>query len=183
MKVLIGYFSETGNTKRIAQAMGEEVTTGGHDVQIKTVGEIDAGQLGEYDLVIVGSTCHSADVAAPVKNLLDGITAGATFKLAGFATHSTTMPEGDDWKKSMYEKWAGRCPITFETLSKEKGLNLLGYFHCQGAPSPPIDEFIRSTIITDAGQWDEYIEEVKKHPTANDINNAKEFVRNLLAPL
>ena len=183
MKVLIGYFSETGNTKRIAEAMGEEATAGGHEVQVKAVGEITASQLGGYDIVFLGSTCHSSDIAAPVRNLLDSIPAGAALKIAGFATHSTVLPEGGTWKEEMYEKWAGRCPITFETLSKEKGLNLLGYFHCQGAPSPPIEEFIRSTIVTDAGQWDEYIEEVKKHPTANDINNAKEFVRNLLAPL
>jgi len=180
MKVLIGYFSETGNTKRIAEAMGEEAAAGGHDVQVKTVAEIAASQLGGYDIVFLGSTCHSSDIAAPVRSLLDGIPAGVTFKLAGFVTHSTMLPEGEEWKVEMYEKWAGRCPVTFETLSKEKGLDLAGYFHCQGAPSPPIEEFIRSTIITDAEQWDEYIEEVKKHPTADDIEAARGFVRNLL---
>jgi len=180
MKVLIGYFSETGNTKKIAEAMGEEAKSSGHDVQIKTVGEIAANQLGDYDIVLLGSTCHSSDVAAPVKNLLDVIAEGAPFKLAGFVTHATTMPEGDDWKKSMYEQWAGRCQITFETASQAKGIEFLGYFHCEGAPSPPIEAFIRSTIITDDAQWTEYGEEVKKHPTAADIASAKAFVMGLL---
>jgi flavodoxin I len=180
MKVLIGYFSETGNTKKIADAMGEEAKSSGHDVQIETVGKIVANQLGEYDIVLLGSTCHSSDVAAPVKNLLDGIPEGAPFKLAGFVTHATTMPEGDDWKKDMYKKWAGRCQVTFETISAEKKIEFLGYFHCEGAPSPPIEAFIRSTIITDDDQWAEYREEVKKHPTAEDLAAAKAFVKDLL---
>ena len=180
MNVLIGYFSETGNTKKIAEAMGEEATTGGHAVQILPLGEISATQLSEAELVFLGSTCHSSDIAAPVRNLLDSLPVDATFKLAGFVTHATTLPEGGDWKKSMYEQWAGRCQTTFETISKEKGIDFLGYFHCEGAPSLPIEAFIRSTIITDDAQWAEYIEEVKKHPTTNDITAAKSFVRGIL---
>jgi len=47
----------------------------------------------------------------------------------------------------MYEQWAGRCAETFERISRQKGFNLLGYFHCQGAPSPPIEEFIHNEIM------------------------------------
>lgn len=160
--------------------MGEEAKALGHDVHVKTVGEVTASQLDEYDVVLLGSTCHSADIAAPVRNLLDGIPANVTFKLAGFVTHATTMPEGADWKKEMYSQWAGKCSVTFETLSKEKGLDYLGYFHCQGAPSAPIEEFIHSTIVTDASIWDEYMPEVRKHPTEEDLVAAREFVRGIL---
>ena len=183
MKVLVGYFSETGNTKKIATAMGEQATAGGHDVQVKTVGEVAPSQLSDFDVVFLGSTCHSSDTALPVKRLLAGVSAGATFKLAGFVTHATVMPEGAAWKVEMYEKWAGKCPTTFETLSKERGIRLLGYFHCQGSPSPQIEAFIRSTIITDDRPWDEYIEEVRKHPTVDDIAAAKKFAQGLLAKL
>ncbi|MFC2082975.1 flavodoxin family protein [Candidatus Bipolaricaulota bacterium] len=180
MNVLVGYFSETGNTKRVAEAMGEEAATLGHEVHIKTVGEVTAGQLNEYSVVLLGSTCHSADIAAPVRNLLDGIPADAKFKLAGFVTHATTMPEGDDWKKEMYKQWAGKCEGSFTAISQDKGVPFLGYFHCQGVPNPPIAEFIHSTIVTDASQWDEYIAEVEKHPTAKDLEAAKGFVRGIL---
>ena len=83
----------------------------------------------------------------------------------------------------MYEKWAGRCSATFGAISKEKGIKLLGFFNCQGAPNPQIEAFIRNTIITNEKQWAEYIEEVKKHPTAEDIKAAKEFARKLLAKI
>ena len=181
MKILVAYFSETGNTKRIAAAIGEEATAGGHDVHIKTVGEISASQVAEYDVVFLGSTCHSADVAAPLRNILDGIAQGSRFKLAGFVTHSTVMPEDGAWQEEMYEQWAGKCPATFERLSREKGIDLLGFFHCQGAPNPQIEAFIHNTIIPDEKQWDEYIEDVRERPTAEDVQAAREFTRSVLA--
>ena len=180
MKILVGYFSETGNTKRIAEAIREEATAGGHDVHIRPTEEITAAQLGEYDVVFLGSTCHSADIAAPVRGLLEGMPKDSGFKLAGFVTHATLMPGAGAWQNEMYEKWAGKCPATYEALCKEKEIGFLGFFHCQGAPSPPIEDFIHGTIITDEERWSEYIEDVRKHPTADDIAAAKEFARNAL---
>ena len=179
MKILVGYFSETGNTKRVAEAIGEEAKAAGHDVHIKAAGEITASQLDEYAVVFLGSTCHSADVAAPLKSILDGIPEGSKLKLAGFVTHSTTMPEDGEMQKDMYERWAGRCPVTFETVSKEKGIDFIGFFHCQGAPSPQIEDFIRNNV-PDVAQWDGYFEDVRKHPTLQDIEAAKKFAKDTL---
>ena len=181
MKILVGYFSETGNTKKIAEAMGEEATAGGHDVRVRTTEEITAAQLGEYDVVFLGSTCHSADIAAPLRTLLEGIPKDSDFKLAGFVTHATLMPESGAWQNEMYEKWAGKCPATFDAFCKEKQIGFLGFFHCQGAPSPQLEVFIHGTIIPDEKRWNEYIEDARKHPTADDIAAAKEFARNVLA--
>ena len=179
MKILVGYFSETGNTKRVAEAIGEEAKAAGHDVHIEAAGEITASQLDEYAVVFLGSTCHSADVAAPLKSILDSIPEGSKLKLAGFVTHSTTMPEDGEMQKDMYERWAGKCPVTFETVSKEKGIDFIGFFHCQGAPSPQIEDFIRNNVPNIA-QWDGYFEDVRKHPTPKDIEAAKAFTRDLL---
>ncbi len=180
MKALVAYFSETGNTKRIAEAMGEGATAEGHDVDIKTIGEISANQLGEYDVAFLGSTCHSADVAAPVRNILDGMPEGSTVKLAGFVTHSTVMPEGGVWQEEMYEKWAGRCPMTFEMATKAKGIAYLGYFHCQGVPSPQIETFIHDSIIPDEQQWRAYIDNARTRPTGEDLDAARAFARRVM---
>ena len=181
LKILVGYFSETGNTKKIAEAIGEAVVAGGHEALVAPVGEIKADDLGGYDVVFLGSTCHSADIAAPVRALLDGIPAGSQCKLAGFVTHSTMMPEAGEWQKKMYEQWAGKCPGTFSAACEEKGIEYLGFFHCQGAPSPQIEAFIRSTIIHDEAQWNAYVEDVRTHPTPEDLEAAKGFARNALA--
>lgn len=181
MKILVAYFSETGNTKRIAEAIGEEATAGGHEVCVKVVGKVGENQMDDYDILFVGSTCHSSDLAAPVKQFLSRIPDGAKFKLAGFVTHSTVMPERDARQKELYERWAGKCPITFDTAAKEKGVDFLGFFHCQGAPSPPIEEFIRQSVIPNDEEWEEYIAEARKHPTSEDVDDARVFARDVLS--
>ncbi len=181
MKILVAYFSETGNTKKVAESIGKEAETQRNEVVVASIGGIDVNELPGFDVVFLGSTCHSSDIAAPVKKWLDRIPAGATLQLAGFVTHSTTMPEGAAWKKQMYERWAGRCLGSFEHLCANKGFGFLGFFHCQGAPSPEIETFIRNSIIPDETQWTEYIEEVRQHPTTADIEAAKSFAREMLA--
>jgi flavodoxin I len=181
MKVLVGYFSETGNTKKVAEAIAKASKALEHGTDLKAVGEIEPAGLANYDVVFLGSTVHSADVAAPVRSLLDGIPDGSTFKLVGFATHATLTPSKEAWHTDMYEKWASKAPKTFRSICEAKGVELLGYFHCQGAPSAPIEQFIKSTIVTDEAQWATYIDAVRQHPTAEDLEAARSFAQDMLA--
>ena len=183
MKILVAYFSETGNTKRIAEAIQEAADAQGHVTSLLTVGEVKADDLPSHDAVFLGSTCHSSDIAAPVRSLLDGIPSNLPTKLAGFVTHAAMMPEGEDWQKAMYEKWAGQCEGTFRAACETKGLDFLGFFHCQGVPSPQIEAFIHSTILTDETQWNRYIEAIRPHPTSEDLDHVKSFARDVLAKL
>ncbi len=180
MKILIAYYSETGNTAQVARAIGEEVTSQGHEVTLREVGAVTADTLSVYDLVFLGSACHDADLARPVKQILDQIPASPSFKLAGFATHSSLLPEGGDRDRELYERWASGCPRSFEQASQEKEISFLGYFGCQGAPSPPIEQFIRSRILTDEDEWAVYIEEARKHPDEDDLSKAKEFAHKVM---
>ena len=94
MKVLIAYYSETGNTAQVAQAIGEEMASQGQEVCLRDVDAITADMLSAYDLVFLGSACHDSDLARPVKQILGQIPTSAPFKLAGFATHASYTPEG-----------------------------------------------------------------------------------------
>ena len=49
-----------------------------------------------------------------------------------------------------------------------------------GVPSKPIEMFIHAKIITEKGEWEEYLEEVVKHPNEVDIENAKKFAQEIL---
>jgi hypothetical protein len=49
-----------------------------------------------------------------------------------------------------------------------------------GAPNPGIEAFIKSTVILDKDEWARYIEEVRKHPDSEDLENAKSFARKVL---
>ncbi len=181
MIILIAYFSQTGNTAKVAQAIYKEASSQEHEVHLKKIAEITPNSLDAYDLVFLGSACHDTDLVKPVKRILEGIASSPPFKLAGFATHATYTPEGGKREREVYEEWAGRCVVSFNRASQEKEMGFLGYFHCQGAPSPPIEEFIHNTIVTDEDEWETYIEQVRKHPTEKDLQKAREFAQQILA--
>jgi len=180
MNILIAYYSQTGNTTEVARAIFDEVSSQGHKVHLQTIAEIRSDDLNAYDLVFVGSACHDAGLAKPVKRLLQDIGESPTFKLAGFVTHATQMAEEGARAGELHERWAGNCRRTFHQVSEEKQIAFLGYFHCQGAPSAPIEAFIRNTILTDDDEWETYIAEVREHPNKEDLKNASQFARHVL---
>ena len=189
MKILVVYYSETGNTAKIAEAICEGLMAKGHEADLMEIAdaarpdEIAPDTLSAYDLVFLGSACHDADLARPVKGFLERIPDSPTFKLAGFVTHASYTPEGGDRERQAHEIWVSRCALSLRQASQEKGIEFLGYFGCQGAPSPPIEQFIRSTIVTEEAEWQEYIHEVRKHPDEDDLRKAREFAQEVLAQL
>jgi len=181
MKILVAFYSETGNTEKIARAIYEEASKG-HEAHLKKITEVTAESLNDYDLVFLGSACHSTDLAAPVKKILDDLPRSPKFKLAGFFTHATLSPEDKfNRAREQFDRWASRCIVSFEKISKEKQIDFKGYYHCKGVPSPPIKEFIKNEILVSADEWEEYIKEIKKHPSPEDLQNAKKFVQEVLS--
>ena len=183
LKILVTYFSLSGNTKKIAQAIYEELSSCGKEVYMKDLADITPIGLDEFDLVFLGSACHDADIAEPLKLFLGYLPNSPSFKMAGFVTHATTMPEGGKRNRELYQQWAGNCEETLGKISQQKGIDLIGYFHCQGIPSPPIAEFIHQEIIQEEDEWEDYYNEVRQHPNDVDLLEAKAFARNVLACL
>jgi flavodoxin len=180
MKVLITYFSQTGNTAQIARAIHQEVSSRGHEVDLREIGPVTAEDLNGYDLVYLGSACHDTDLARPAVRLLESAGHSPAFKLAGFCTHATEMPEDGERARELYETWAGNCIRTLQRVSKDKQIAFLGYFHCLGAPSLPIEAFIHNTIVTDEREWATYIAGVRDHPDEEDLQQAREFAGQVL---
>jgi len=180
MKVLVTYFSQTGNTQRVAEAIKEEVSARGFACSLKDLTELTPSDLTDYDLVFMGSACHSSNLAEPALKLLEGLESSSAFMLAGFATHSVSPPDGSVAARTSYEKWAGACRLSFEKACENSPVGFLGYFGCKGAPSPPIEEFIHRTIITDPDEWKEYVASVRSHPDEADIASARQFTVNIL---
>ena len=174
MKVLVAYYSETGNTEKVARAIYDEASKM-HNADLRKVDEITVDILSNYDFVFLGSACHSSDLAIPVKKILNAIPNSPKFKLAGFFTHATSS--------GGFDRWASKCISSFQETSKKKGIDFKGYYNCQGAPSPPIQEFIKREVVTSAGEREEYFGEVKKHPTTEDLHKAREFARKILSQL
>ena len=70
-KVLIVYYSSTGNTAKMAQAVAEGVKQEGMDVEVKKVEKTKAEDLLEPEGIIIGSPTYYGGPAAKIKELLD----------------------------------------------------------------------------------------------------------------
>lgn len=70
-KILVVYYSRTGNTKRMAELVAKGAKEAGGQVTLKSVGETKAEELLEYDAIIVGSPVYYGSMAAELKKLLD----------------------------------------------------------------------------------------------------------------
>ena len=97
MKVLIAYFSLTGNTEKIADYIAEGIRFSGQQVLVKKIAHIKtANDLADYDGCIFGSPTYHRDMAEPMKTFLfiakkadlEGKLAGAF----GSYTHSGDAP-------------------------------------------------------------------------------------------
>jgi len=71
MKVLVGFYSRTGNTKKMAEAIAEGVEKQGLTVDLKDVNDITPDELLNYDALIFGSPTYYGLMAAEMKKLLD----------------------------------------------------------------------------------------------------------------
>lgn len=71
-KVLIAYFSKSGNTKKMAEAVAEGVASlGDVDVEIKKVRATTIDDLRAADGIIIGSPTYFGVMADEVKALMD----------------------------------------------------------------------------------------------------------------
>ncbi len=70
--ILVTYFSKTGNTQKMAEAVGEGVKQANANVDILSVDEIDdPGNLINYDGIIIGSPTYFGILATPIKKFID----------------------------------------------------------------------------------------------------------------
>ena len=71
VKILVGYYSRSGNTKAMAEAVAEGARSEGAEVDLKAVGDIDVNTLPGYDAIVFGSPTYYGVMAAEMKDLID----------------------------------------------------------------------------------------------------------------
>ena len=70
-KVLIGYYSRSGNTEKMAEYIAEGVRLTGNTAEMKKIAEIkDEKDLGGYDGFIFGCPTYHRDLTAGMKTFL-----------------------------------------------------------------------------------------------------------------
>lgn len=171
MNVLVTYFSQSGNTEKIAKAICEEAAHA-NKADLKKLEDITPDEAAGYDFIFIGSPLHSGSLAAPVKECLNAIQANSGQKLAGFITHfAPAYPE--------QEMDGFTEPI--QKACKEKGIEYRGCFDCQGFLTESLHDTVQKKMNLTDEQWADMVKQMTGRPNEEDENSARSFAKKMLA--
>jgi flavodoxin len=173
MKILVVYMTLTGNTEKIAQAIFNEVSAS-HDAQLKKIDQVPPETMDEYDLVIVGAPIHAGGLAADAQKFLASLSASTSRRLMGFMTHASPAYEKEGFAKGLGQ---------FEEVCGEKKIEYYGCFDCRGRLDPNIQPAVQKARNIPDDEWAERMAKTDRHPSAEDEENARAFVRDVLSRL
>jgi flavodoxin len=170
MKILITYFSQTGNTEKIAQSICEGCKT--EEVDIKPIKEVDPSTLSDYELVFLGSGIYASRVN---KSLADLISAATELppKFVFFNTHASKVPYQDGFK------------VVKQKI--EDHSEIIAEFDCCG-DNIGIPETMRNSMLErlppeKRKEAEEHQQWLKGRPNSEDLENAKKFAESLIREL
>lgn len=155
-KILVTYFSRTGNTKQVAEAIYEALEG---DKTIKPVDE--AGDLAPYGLIFVGFPVQSHSVPYQVEAFLRTIPAGQ--KLALFSTHG-----------SLPGMKLSREALEHASVVAAKA-KIVGTYSCRGKVSLKALEVLSKSPEHEA--WADMAASAGTHPDESDLQDARVFAR------
>jgi len=162
MKILVTYFSQTGNTKKIAEAIYSELH---NEKEIKEMGDVDS--LDAYDIVFVGMPVHAFGPAKAAQEFLEQ--KAHNKKIAVFITHAA-LEDMDETKE-----WVAKAS---DAASKA---DVIGTFHCQGELSEPIANFLKNHEDPQMQFFGNSRNDTIGQPDDSRIQKAKEFAREVLS--
>lgn len=161
MKVLVTYMSQTGNTKKVAEAIFREIKG---KKEIKPMSEVNS--LDGYDLAFIGFPIQAYQPAGDAKSFLEERTKGKNIAL--FVTHAA--PEG----KPDIREWLERCKAA------TAGANIWGVFDCRGELSQAIADFMLNSgdpnLVAEAKERSLTVGQ----PDAARLKKARNFAREIM---
>ncbi len=122
MNIAIVYFSQTGQTRKVAEAMATGLRKKKHTVRVSTIQDVDPEDIKKCDLLGVGSPCFEGQAPSAVKTWL------------------RTWPAIQD-KPAFVFATAGGAPgrVLYELTRelRKKGANVIGGFMSRGMVHHP----------------------------------------------
>jgi flavodoxin len=125
MKVLVAYMSSTGNTKKVAEAIFNEISG---EKELKRIEDVQ--DIGSYDISFLGFPTHQFGPDKKTKEFLQKhCTAGRNVAL--FVTHCAPedVAEVPEWMAKFKQAAAGA--------------NLVGFFDCQGELAKSVETIMK----------------------------------------
>ncbi len=160
MKALVTYFSQTGNTEKLAKAIFEAI-----DVE-KEILPLDAVKAIEgFDVIFCGFPVQAHSVPMPVQNIIKQLPAGQ--KLAIFCTHGSIR--------------GGQLAVTGleHAVSLADNAKVLGQFGCRGKVSIKIIDALMKKPEHKA--WAEEAQGALAHPNKADLEDGQIFAKQMMA--
>jgi len=168
MKILICYFSNTGNTEKVAQNIAEGLET--ETVELKKVEDADPLILKNYDLVVLGSGIYGGKLNKKVLDFMKQVSEYPP-KFAFFNTHQSA---------TSYQKVFKRI----RTKLEENESKVIGEFDCVGEnlgmPKETILGMLEKLPPEERKRQEAKIKETVGHPNEQDLENAKAFGKSLI---
>ncbi|MGD8507030.1 MAG: flavodoxin family protein [Candidatus Bathyarchaeota archaeon] len=161
MRVLVAYTSRTGNTKKVAEAIYEEIE------EEKAIKEFDnITNLDDYDLIFVGFPIENFGPCEKARTFLKSFCVGKTIVL--FITHAA--PE----YLPAVLGWLVKC---IEAASES---NVAAVFNCKGELAEDVRQSMLKSPNPMIRAWAEKSIMSKGQPDTTRIERTRLFVKELL---
>jgi len=162
MKALVTYYSETGNTEKLARAIYEAIPIA---KELKPVQNVESA--AGYDIIFCGFPVLAHSVSGKVQPFIKGLPEGQ--KVAFFSTHGSLR--GGQLPKQAFEHAIGLAPKA----------TILGHFGCRGS----VDQKIIDALMQkpEHRAWAQEAQSAEGHPDQGDLEDAKKFALEMIAKI
>jgi flavodoxin len=160
MKALVTYYSETGNTEKLARGIFEGIEHA--EKEFLPVQEVEG--VGNYDLIFCGFPVQAHGVPRKMEEFMKGIPEGK--KVAIFATHGSLR--------------GGQLAVTAfdHAMTLVSETKILGTFGCRGrVKSSLIDALMKKP---EHRAWAQEAQSALMHPDEADLEDGKDFARRIV---
>ncbi|MHA1191061.1 MAG: flavodoxin family protein [Promethearchaeota archaeon] len=168
MKIMVCYFSNTGNTEKIAKSIVEGLE--GEDVELLKIEDGDPSTLKNYDLVVLGSGIYGGKLNKKVIDFMKNVSEYPP-KFAFFNTHQSA---------TSYQKAFKRIRSKLE----ENESKVIGEFDCigenLGMPKETVLGMLEKLPPEEKKRQEAILAKTVGHPDAQDLESAKVFGKSLI---
>jgi flavodoxin len=161
-RTLVTYFSQTGNTRKVAEAIFGEISA---EKVLKPMAEV--GDLAPFRNLIVGFPVHGHSLPYPVEVFLERVPEGRNVAL--FSTHGAVS--GSVLSREALE-------YASVLLSKAR---VLATFSCRGRVAMQALDVLMKSPENEA--WAEMAPSAATHPDERDLDEARAFARRVMTIL
>lgn len=160
MKALVTYYSDTGNTEKLARAIHEAIH---FEKEIKPMSDVQS--TDGCDILFCGFPVHAQSLPRKAQDFIKSLPAGR--KVAFFSTHGSLR--GGQLPRQAFEHALGLAAKAV----------VLGHFGCRGQVRQNIIDALMKKPEHKA--WAEEALGAAGHPDAQDLADGKKFAQEMLA--